>query len=392
MNDDGPTISAESVGDQRVLRERDQFRTLANAVPQLVWMADANGSIHWYNQRWYEFTGTTLGEMQGWGWTKVHHPDHLERVVGHLRRCFESGEPWEDTFPLRGANGEYRWFLSRAVPMHHDDGSVIGWFGTNTDITEQLGAEEAIRESEQRLRGALETERIARAAAERATKARDETLAIVAHDLRNPVHAIMAAAAMLGLEATDENSRRHLAIVERSAAEMERLISDLLDVARIEAGTFALQRSTLDPSTLIEETVEEFRSQARAKDVEVTCEVAEDVKSIDGDPDRLVRVISNLLSNALKFSPKGRRISVRAANDERAVRFSVKDSGVGISENDLPNVFDRFWQADRASRAGAGLGLSICRGIVQAHGGRIWVASQLNRGTTFYFTVPLAER
>jgi signal transduction histidine kinase len=173
---------------------------------------------------------------------------------------------------------------------------------------------------------------------------------------------------------------------------MERLISDLLDVARIEAGTFALQRSTLDPSTLIEETVEEFRSQARAMDVEVTCEVAEDVKSIDGDPDRLVRVISNLLSNALKFSPKGRRISVRAANDERAVRFSVKDSGVGISENDLPNVFDRFWQADRASRAGAGLGLSICRGIVQAHGGRIWVASQLNRGTTFYFTVPLAER
>jgi PAS domain S-box-containing protein len=355
-------------------------------------MADANGSIRWYNQRWYDFTGTTSGEMHGWGWTKVHHPDHLERVVDHLRRCFETGEPWEDTFPLRGANGEYRWFLSRAVPMQHDDGSVVGWFGTTTDITEQLKAEEAIRESEHRLRGALETERIARAEAERATKARDETLAVVAHDLRNPVHAIMAAAAMLGLEATDEKSRRHLAVVERSATEMERLISDLLDVARIEGGTFALQRSTLDASTLIEETVEEFRSQARAKDVEVRCEVAEDVKAADGDPDRLVRVLSNLLSNALTFSPEGRHISVRAANDERAVRFSVKDSGVGIPENDLPNVFDRFWQADRASRTGAGLGLSICRGIVQAHGGRIWVASKANRGTTFYFTIPTAER
>jgi PAS domain S-box-containing protein len=392
MNDDGPAISAASVGDQRVLRERDQFRALANAVPQLVWMADANGSIHWYNQRWYDFTGTTLEEMQGWGWTKVHHPKHLERVAGRLRQCFETGDPWEDTFPLRGANGEYRWFLSRAVPIRRDDGSVAGWFGTNTDITEQLNAEEAIRESEHRLRRALEMERNARTGAERATKARDETLAIVAHDLRNPVHAIMGAAAMLGLQFTDEKSRRHLAVVERSAIEMERLISDLLDVARIDAGTFALHRASLDASTLIEETVEVFQTKARAKDVALRCEVAEDVKPIDADHDRLIRVLSNLLSNALKFSLEGRPVSVRAANDERAVRFSVKDSGAGIPESDLPRVFDRFWQADRASRTGAGLGLSICKGIVQAHGGRIWVASKVNRGTTFYFTIPVADR
>jgi PAS domain S-box-containing protein len=230
---------------------RDQFLALANAVPQLVWMADASGSIHWYNRRWYEFTGTTLEEMQGWGWTKVHHPDHKERVIGQLRQCFDTGEPWEDTFPLRGTDGQYRWFLSRAVPIRQDNGSVAGWFGTNTDITEQLKAEEAIRESEQRLRRALEIERTARAEAERATTMRDETLAIVAHDLHNPVHAIMAAAAMLGLQATEDEGRRYLVVVERSAREIERLISDLLDVARIEAGTFALQRASLDPSKLI---------------------------------------------------------------------------------------------------------------------------------------------
>jgi PAS domain S-box-containing protein len=391
MNDDRPIIGTASVGEQRVLRERHQFRALANAVPQLVWMADASGSIHWYNQRWYDFTGTTLEDMKGWGWTKVHHPDHVERVVGRIRQCFETGDPWEDTFPLRGTDGEYRWFLSRALPIRHDDGSVAGWFGTNTDITEQLKAEEAVRESEHRLRHALEIERTARAEAERATKARDETLAIVAHDLRNPAHAIMAAAAMLGLQATDEKTRRHLAVVERSAAEMERLISDLLDAARIEAGTFALQRASLDASALVEETVEEFQTQARAKDVAFRCEVPEEIERIDGDRDRLVQVLSNLLSNALKFSPEGRHISVRAANDERAVRFSVKDSGVGIAENDLPNVFDRFWQGDRGSRTGAGLGLWICRGIVQAHGGRIWVASKVNRGTTFYFTVPITQ-
>jgi signal transduction histidine kinase len=187
----------------------------------------------------------------------------------------------------------------------------------------------------------------------------------------------MAAAAMLGLHATDEKSRRHIAVVERSAAEMERLILDLLDVARIEAGTFALQRASLDASTLIEETVEEFQTQARAKNVALKCDMSEEVKPIDGDGDRLVRVLSNLLSNALKFSPERRTIWIRAANEERAVRFSVEDSGVGIAENELLNVFDRFWQADRASRTGAGLGLSICRGIVQAHGGRIWVVSKV---------------
>ena len=115
MNDDGPTIGTASVGEHRVLRDRDQFRALADAIPQLVWMADASGSIHWYNQRWYDFTDTTLEQMQGWGWTTVHHPDHVERVVGRIRHCFETGEPWEDTFPLRGADEEYRWFLSRAM-------------------------------------------------------------------------------------------------------------------------------------------------------------------------------------------------------------------------------------------------------------------------------------
>lgn len=247
------------------------------------------------------------------------------------------------------------------------------------------------RESEH-LRRALELERTARARAERATRARDQMLAIVAHDLRNPAQAIMAAASVLARQPLDENSRRALAIVERGAREMERLISDLLDVARIEAGTFALRREVLDVRALLEHTVEMFRTQARAKNVEVRCGAAQDIRSITGDRDRLIQVLSNLLSNALKFSPVGRHVSVLATNDDRAARISVKDSGAGIPENDLPRVFDRFWQAEPASKAGgAGLGLSICRGIVEAHGGRIWAASKVDRGTTFHFTVPFAD-
>ena len=149
------------------LRESERaFRALANSIPQLAWMADATGWIFWYNDRWYDYTGTTLEEMQGWGWQRVHHPEHVDRVVARIRQAFETGEPWEDTFPLRSRTGEYRWFLSRALPITDDNGNVVRWFGTNTDVTEReqlLDREterrrvaEALRENEERFRALAE--------------------------------------------------------------------------------------------------------------------------------------------------------------------------------------------------------------------------------------------
>jgi diguanylate cyclase (GGDEF)-like protein/PAS domain S-box-containing protein len=123
----------------------EQFQLLADNITQLAWMADSNGSIYWFNQRWFDFTGTTHEEVAGWGWQKVHHPDHVEAVVENIAHCFRTGTPWEDTFPLRGANGEYRWFLSRAVPQHDAAGRIVRWFGTNTDITSQLEKEQELR-------------------------------------------------------------------------------------------------------------------------------------------------------------------------------------------------------------------------------------------------------
>jgi PAS domain S-box-containing protein len=140
------------------------FRTLADNISQLAWMADPTGSIFWFNRRWYEFTGTTLDEMQGWGWTKVHHPKHVDRVVDRIKHAWETGEAWEDTFPLRGRDGQFRSFLSRALPIRDEDGSVVCWFGTNTDVTQQLEAEQererllaSERSARHRAEGILET-------------------------------------------------------------------------------------------------------------------------------------------------------------------------------------------------------------------------------------------
>jgi PAS domain S-box-containing protein len=132
-----------------VKRTQENYRTLADNISQFAWMANSSGWMYWFNQRWFDYTGTTLDEMQGWGWQKVLHPDYVARVIEKIKSCFESGEVWEDTFPLRGKDGEYRWFLSRAVPIQNAHGKITRWFGTNTDITELRNTQDALRKSKE---------------------------------------------------------------------------------------------------------------------------------------------------------------------------------------------------------------------------------------------------
>lgn len=138
-------LAAFEASSVALLQREDQFRTLADSIPQLAWMADGDGQIFWFNQRWFDYTGASLQDMQGPGWRKVHHPDHADRMLASLRHSFQTGEPWEDTFPLRGADGQYRWFLSRALPIRDPAGAVVRWFGTHTDISEQKQTEERQR-------------------------------------------------------------------------------------------------------------------------------------------------------------------------------------------------------------------------------------------------------
>lgn len=381
--------------EEELRAQEARFRTLVNAIPQLAWMADRTGARYWFNDRWYDYTGTSFEEVQGWGWRKAHHPDHLQRVVESMRRSFEAGTDWEETYPLRGKDGTYRWFLSRALPIRGEDGSIINWLGTNTDITEQKNVE-AERER------ALALEQQLRSQAERATRARDEVMAIVVHDLRNPMNTILTSATIIGYslekqaeraigsQALSTDIKTCVEAIQSSVKSMDRLIYDLLDVSRMEAGSFSIQQTHVDIGALLEETLKLCQSQARAKRITLSAEIPAGLPPVNGDRDRLDQVLSNLLGNAFKFTPEGGRVMVRARKVDDSVQITVEDSGPGIPAADLPHIFDRYWRGDRASRDGAGLGLAICKGIVDAHGGNIWVESTVGRGTTFWFTVPCA--
>jgi len=229
--------------------------------------------------------------------------------------------------------------------------------------------------------------------AQHAVRARDDLLAIVSHDLRNPLNSIGLALGMLKFpeESDRRKSMKQLAAIERSATRMNRLIDDLLDVASIEAGHLSVEKTRFGVQQLVAEALEASQSAAAIRSVELKAELSPSLPAIFADAARLQQVFANLVGNAIKFTPAGGVVTVRAKPSGDAVTFSVTDTGSGIGEDVLPRLFDRFSQAKRTARLGTGLGLFIVKGIVEAHRGRVWVESRVGEGSTFSFALPVAS-
>ena len=371
------TFSAD-VTEQRkaaeVLRTREaEYRALANSIPTLAWMAQPNGWIFWYNARWYEYTGTTPSQMEGWGWQSVHDPAVLPDVLERWSVSVATGEPFEMTFPLRSASGEFRAFLTRVVPVRDAEGNVARWFGTNTDV-----------EVESRLRRE----------AEEANRVKAQFLATMSHELRTPLNAVGGYAELLQLGIhgpVTEAQQEALGRIQRSQRHLLALINDLLNFAKLEAGQveFDIRDVSVEATADSLETL--VAPQLAVKKLRFSREQCTGEFRVRADADKLQQILVNLLSNAIKFTPEGGEVALECRASGDKLMISVRDTGIGIAADRFEQVFAPFVQIGRnlsTVNEGVGLGLAISRDLARGMGGDLTVESTEGEGSTFTLTLP----
>ncbi len=358
-------ISLRKHAETALRQSEERFHTLADNMSQFAWMTDENGWIFWYNRRWFEYTGTTLAQMQGWGWQSVHHPEHVDRVVGLFRHHIDIGEYWEDTFPLRGRNGTYRWFLSRAVPIRDESGRITRWFGTNTDITELQQAEAVLAERNQELNSFVHT---------------------VSHDLKAPLRAISNLSVWIEDDLEDQlppDNQQQLQLLRTRVKRMESMIDSLLLYAK-----FGRQEAKLETFNFAELLAEIIDSLAPPQSFRI--EIEPPLPTLTTKRVFLSQVFANLISNAIKHhtSVTG-HLHIWAIEHPDCHEFIIRDDGPGIAPEHHEKIFGIFQTLKGADNSDStGIGLAIVKKIIETEQGTIRLESSLGQGTTFYVTWP----
>lgn len=390
-------ISDRKRAEQALRESEERYRLLADMIPQNIWTTDPAGEHTYFSRRWYDFSGATPDESHGEGWLDFIHPDDKERTRKRWQHSLETGEPYSIEYRFRRADGTYRWFLGKAMPLRNDAGDIIKWFGTATDISERMEHEE----ERERL---LEQERAARAEAERqreelerVTQSRTRLMRGFSHDVKNPLGAADGYAALLEEGIVGELSEEQRQSVHRIRSSIEdslRLINDLLELARAEAGQIQLEVASIDAAALARDVTEDFRGQFDAAGLALEVDAKSPLR-INSDPTRVRQVLSNLVSNAVKYTRTGHAMvkAVRQRDDGAPhkgewVAITVIDTGPGIPKEKQQTIFQEFTRLDPKAPHGAGVGLAISRRIARLLGGDVTVDSEVGRGSKFTLWLP----
>lgn len=357
----------------------ERYRNLANAIPQIVWIARPNGMIDFFNLQWFAFTGMSFEQSEGWGWKQAIHPEELEGFLDRWGEALRGGVPFETHCRLKRFDGSYRWHLVRALPERDRQGQPMAWLGTCTDIDDQKRSEEVLRQKTMEV--------------EEAARIKSEFVSNVSHELRTPLNAIIGYTSLL-LQGTygevNDHQKSPVEGIQRNATDLLNLINNLLDLSKMESGKIPLMIESVDLKHLLPQVLENLRGMMNGKSIEIRWEIQDDLTPIESDPLKIRQIVLNLLSNAIKFTEVG-SITVTAANAERGVRFSIQDTGIGMRKEDIPYIFDPFRQIDGSLTrkvGGSGLGLTIVKNALQILGGKIDVQSEPGRGSTFTVFLP----
>jgi PAS domain S-box-containing protein len=346
------------------------YRTLADAVPGIVFTSEADGRCDYCNRGWYDHTGLTWEQTRGEGWQSALHPDDRGHYETRWAEAARAGEPFVCEYRLRAADGSYRWFLGRSVPLRDESGRVVRWFGSCTNIDDQKRLEATLKEADRH---------------------KDEFLAMLAHELRNPLAPLKNGLHLL--QAASRDAPQIVAMMDRQLNHLVRMVDDLLDVSRISRGKIQLRRVPLELSAVVTQAVETIRPFVESRGHQLTVSLPPAPLHLEADPTRLAQVFGNLINNSAKYTPEGGWISLTAARDAAEVVVRVRDNGAGIPADLLPTkVFDLFTQGDRTlarSEGGLGIGLTLVRNLVELHGGRVEAHSEgPGRGSEFVVRLP----
>ena len=359
--------------DLRASEER--YRLLVDMIPQIVWTTDPNGQHTYFSRRWYEYSGATFEESQGEGWMRWIHPDDKQRAIARWRHSLATGEPYEIEYRLRGADGKYRWFLGKAMPLRNEAGEIIEWFGATTDISEVKR---------------LEKER------EQLVESRAALIRGFSHDVRNPLTVADMSAQLLELANPSCDDHASIQRIRRSIRTALRLIDDLLEIGRAEAGQLDLECVPTDVGRVAREIADDFAAAAAAAGITLAA-VAPDGLVAHTDPMRMRQILTNLLSNAVKYAPKSRvtiDAELRRAGGPRSgdwIAVTVADTGPGIPADKRDAVFVEYTRLDPDAQHGEGIGLAISRRIARLLGGDLTVESEVGRGSKFTLWLPAAQ-
>lgn len=342
-----------------------ELEFLADTVPSVVWTSKPDGNLDYINKRWYDQSGKTKQETIGTKWAETLHPDDVQHAIKEWQYALKTGEPYETEFRCLNKYGEYRWYLVRALPLKDADGKIVKWYGTNTDVQHQ-------KELEQQ---------------------KDNFLGIASHELKTPVTSLKAYAQVMEAMFKRSGDLKNADLLSKMNKQVDRLtnlISDLLDVTKINAGRLQFNQSSFDFNEMVEEVIEEVQ---RTSGKHTIIKKLNFKKEIFGDRERICQVVTNLLTNAVKYSPDANEVVITTEEHKTDVHVCVQDFGIGINKEKTDRVFEQFYRVSGNKEhtfPGLGLGLYISSEIVKRLNGKIWVNSVENKGSTFCFSIPIS--
>jgi PAS domain S-box-containing protein len=368
-------LRLERAWTENSLRESERrFRTIADTAPVVIWMADEHDQCTFVNSSWTVMTGQPTQAALGDGWTHFIHPDDRERSRRVFVEAAKRRQPFALDYRLLDRDGHYRWTVTLGTPRYDVGGRWIGTIGSVTDVHDRKLAEEKLREADRR---------------------KDQFMAVLSHELRNPLAPIKHGLQILDqVDPHGDAAVRVRRIMKRQVDQLARLVDDLLDLTRVTRGTVELRRERLELGPLVRHTVEDHRSLFEEKGVRLHCQPSPEPLFVDGDANRLMQVVGNLLHNAAKFTSKGDEACVTSGREGEHAVIRVTDTGIGMEPETIAGLFHSFMQADESlARApgGLGLGLVLVRSLVELHDGTVTAKSAgLDHGSAFEVRLPLA--